>query len=80
MNGSKLLTDKIEDALGLTATLDCHSFDNVELSPLLFDLFLVLLLKTKGNETKRRKLIQVIGEDRVRQLLSQLSEIESSHL
>src|SRR5512146_2016906 len=43
---SKFITNSIRDALGFTLTLDCHSADNVEYSPLLFKLFLVLLYKT----------------------------------
>lgn len=76
MNNSKLLVNRLEDALGLTATLDCKSFHGLELSPLLFDLMVVLLLKTKGNVEKRKKLLEVLGKERVVELLHQLEEIE----
>lgn len=76
MHNSKFLVNRIEDALGLTATLDCKSFSDLELSPLMFDLMLVLLLKTKGNDEKRKKLIDVIGKERVVELLRKLEKIE----
>lgn len=76
LNHSKFTSDRAEELLGLTVTLNCHSFENVELSPFVFDLMLTLLLKTKGNVEKRRKLIEVIGEDRLRELLTQLKQVE----
>jgi hypothetical protein len=76
LNGSRFHTDKVQDALGFTMTLDCKSFDNVEYSPFLFDLLLVLMMKTKGNDSKRRKLLQVLGEDRAREILTQLKGLE----
>jgi hypothetical protein len=76
LTNSKVLTDRVEDALGLTVTLDCHTFEDLELSPLMFDLLLVLLLKTKGNVEKRRQLIAVIGRARVVELLGQLKRLE----
>ncbi len=77
LHHSKFLTDRIEDALGFTVTLDCNSFQDVELSPLLFDLLLCLLLKTKGNTEKRRKLLDVIGRDNAHKILSEMARIES---
>jgi hypothetical protein len=76
LNRSTFVTDKLEDALGLTVTLDCHSFDNVEFSPLLFDLFLCLAIKSRGNTEKRRKLIDVVGRERVYELLSKMKALE----
>jgi hypothetical protein len=76
LTNSRVLTDRVEDALGLTVTLDCHTFEDLELSPLMFDLLLVLLLKTKGNEEKRRKLVEVIGRRRVVELLGELKQVE----
>jgi len=73
---SRFLTDRIEDALGLTLTLDCHSFEDVECSPLIFDLLLLLLAKTKGNTDKRRKLIEFVGRDRAYEILKQLEQLE----
>lgn len=74
---SRFVTERVEDALGLTLTLDCNSFDEVEYSPLLFDLMLVLLMKTKGNNEKRRKLFDLLGKERVRELLHKLGQVES---
>jgi hypothetical protein len=76
LNQSRFLTDDIKDALNFTLSLNCLSFDNVEFSPLLFDLFLCLAIKSKGNTEKRRQLIEVVGRDRVRELLMTLKELE----
>lgn len=76
LNRSQFLTDTIEDSLGFTATINCHTFGNVELSPFLFDLLLCLLLKTKGNTEKRRMLLEVIGKDRAYELLSKMKDLE----
>lgn len=65
LDRSQFATASVRDALGLTVTLDCHSFSGVELSPLVFDLILSLLLMTKGNDEKRIKLEEVIGKERV---------------
>jgi hypothetical protein len=76
LNQSKFLTDEIKDALGFTVTLNCHSFENVEISPLLFDLMLLLLCKSKGNTEKRQKLLDIIGHDRAYELLKQLKTLD----
>jgi hypothetical protein len=76
LNRSQFLTDNISDALGFTLTLNCHSFDNVEFSPLLFDLFLCLILKSKGNVEKRKRLLDVIGHERASHLLTLLKDLE----
>lgn len=76
LNRSKFTTDSIRDALGFTMTLGCHSFDKVEYSPLLFDLFLTLATMTKGNDEKRQKLIDVIGRSRYEAIKRTLSAIE----
>jgi hypothetical protein len=76
LNLSSFVTEKLDEALGFTLTLNCHSFENVEFSPLLFDLFICLALKSKGNTEKRRKLLDVIGRDRAYELLKQLKDLE----
>lgn len=76
LNKSTFITSKIEDALRFTITLDCFSFDNVELSPLIFDLLLCLLIKGKGNTEKRRKLIDVIGRERFSEIYKALEVVE----
>lgn len=73
---STFLTDKIEDALGFTVTLDCMTFDDLELSPLMFDLLMVLLIKTKGNTEKRRRLIDVLGHERLHEILKAMRQLE----
>lgn len=62
LNRSSFVTDKVSDALGFTLTLDCGSFNNVEYSPLLFDLLLYLLTTTKGNDEKREQLVGLLGK------------------
>jgi hypothetical protein len=76
LSRSKFVTSKLKDALNFTLTLNCLSFNQVEMSELLFDLLLCMLLKTKGNTEKRRKLVDVIGEQRVLDILSAISRLE----
>lgn len=77
MNQSKVITENIREVQGLTVTLDCRTFENVELSETVFDLMLLMLVKGKGNTEKRKKLIEVLGgKKRVAEMLSLLSELE----
>jgi len=77
MNHSRLVATDVRDVLGLTVTLDCKTFENVELSPEMFDAFLCLLCKTKGNDEKRKELLKIIGVDTARKLLRKLRATES---
>lgn len=77
LTGSKFLTSDVRDALGFTMTLDCGSFKNVTYSEELFDLLLTLIITTKGNVEKRRKLLDVIGKERVAEILSTLATLEA---
>jgi hypothetical protein len=76
LNGSRFETNTVRDALGFTLTLGCHSFSGVEYSPLLFDLLIVLMTMSKGNDEKRQKLIDVIGVDRHAVLMKILGRLE----
>jgi hypothetical protein len=76
LNRTRLLVEDMQKALDFTVTLDCKSFNNVELSPLLFDLLLILLLKTKGNTDKRNKIITLLGKERISELLKQMEGLE----
>lgn len=76
LNRSRFTTSDLRKALGFTLTLGCHSFDKVEYSELLFDLFLLMAYKSKGNDAKREKLLDVIGRERAEQLLRILSRLE----
>ena len=76
LNGSQFLTDDIRKALGFTVTMNCLSFSNVKLSPLLFDLLLLMLMKTTGNDDKREKLKDVVGRSKAEYLLSILKTLE----
>lgn len=73
---SRFVTDKPEEAIGLTFTMECGTFEDVELSPTLFDMAILMLLKSKGNHEKRQKLLEVLGRDRVIELLRQLKQVE----
>lgn len=65
LNRSKFTTESVREALGFTLTLDCHSFNDVEFSPLLFDLLLFLLTTSAGNDDKRKRLADLLGKERV---------------
>jgi hypothetical protein len=76
LNCSRFTTSSIKDALDFTLTLNCHSFNDVELSPLLFDLLLVLMSTSRGNNEKRRQLVAVVGHRRWEAIQKVLSGIE----
>jgi hypothetical protein len=76
LDHSTFETASIRDALGFTVTLDCHSFSGVELSPLVFNLMLSLLLMTKGNDEQREQIEQVIGKEKVAAFRRLLKVIE----
>lgn len=76
MIGSKFPIDDLRDMLPMTVTLDCFTFGNVELSETMFDAFLLLLCKTKGNTEKRSKLIGIIGRERAYELLKKMETLE----
>jgi hypothetical protein len=76
LNRSEFTTDDVRDALGFTLTLNCHSFSNVKYSPLLFDLLLMMMISTRGNDAKRLKLVEVIGKERFNQLSKILKVLE----
>jgi hypothetical protein len=61
LTGSTFPGQSLADFQGLTLTLDCHSFYNVELSEAALDYILMLLVKTRGNNEKREKIIEAIG-------------------
>jgi hypothetical protein len=76
LNRSKFTTDHIRDALGFTMTLSCLSFNNVEYSELLFDMFLTLATLTSGNDEKREQLKDVVGRERYEALVRVLKATE----
>jgi hypothetical protein len=76
LENSKFKTSKLSDVVGFTLTLgDCNSFENVEYSDFLFDLYLVMAIKSAGNTEKRKKLIELVGKERVIEILRQFSTI-----
>lgn len=76
--GSKFAMTKPEHMVGLTITLDCATFDTLELSPEVFDYMLLLLCRTKGNNDKRLAIIEkVVGHDRSVRLLKETELLEN---
>jgi len=76
--GSRFAMTRPGDIIGLTVTMDCASFSNLELSPEVFDYMLLLMCRTKGNKQKRLDIIEkVIGHDRAFQLLKETELLEN---
>lgn len=76
LNRSKIEPDTIRDLQNFTVTLSCKSFNNVVLNELAFDTLLLLLSKTAGNAEKRKKLLEIVGKDRARQILKEMETLE----
>lgn len=75
--GSKFVMKNPEDVIGLGITLDCYTFNNLELSPEVFDFLMLLICKTKGNNEKRRVILEnVVGHDRAIELLRTFKNLE----
>lgn len=76
--GSRFAMTRPKDIIGLTVTMDCDSFSNLELSPEVFDYLLLLMCRTKGNKQKRLDIIEkVVGHDRAFQLLKETELLEN---
>jgi hypothetical protein len=73
---TKLTATEPEDILGVTLTLNCHTFKNLELSPDAFDLLLLLICKMKGNTEKRRAITDIVGRERTIELLRRMRTLE----
>ncbi len=76
LNQSKILIDDIAKLCGLVLSMNCGSFRNVTLSGLVFDCMVMLLYSTKGNDSKRRKLLSLLGKDRVKELSKNMESID----
>lgn len=76
LNKSRLLIQDINKLRNFNVTMNCGSFKGVQLSELIFDLILMLLISSAGNDTKRRKLVALLGKDRVKQLSKDMEGIE----
>jgi hypothetical protein len=66
LRGAKFTSEDVRDYIGMTATLDCQTFEGVELPPVAFDLFLKLFSLTLGNDEKRKGLRALIDPTRLR--------------
>jgi hypothetical protein len=77
LHSSKFAMTKPEDIIGLTVTMDCNTFKELEFSPEVFDLLLLLICRSKGNNAKRLAIIEhVVGHDRAIQLLKYTELLE----
>ena len=77
LSGCKFDMTKPEDIIGLSLTMDCFTFSNLELTPEVFDLLLLLICKTKGNTEKRLAIIEnIVGHDKSVELLRTLEHLE----
>ena len=77
LRGSKFAMTKPEDIIGLTITMDCFTFDSLELSEEVFDMMLLLICKTKGNTAKRLRIIRdIVGNDKAAHLLKQMKRLQ----
>lgn len=74
---STFTTTKLDEAMGFTFTVgNCNTFRNVAYSEYLFDLFLIMMIQTKGNTEKRKKLIEIVGRDKVHDTLQQFKSLD----
>ena len=65
------------DALRFSVTLDCNTFNGIQMSSQFFDLLLLMLCKTKGNDEKRQAIVDhVIGRKAAREMFVKLSHLE----
>lgn len=77
LSGCKFAMTDPADIIGLTVTMDCFTFSNLELSPEVFDMLLMLICKSKGNNEKRLSIIEnVVGHDRAVELLKKMQHLE----
>ncbi len=66
LHGSKLDASDIRDFLGVTMTLDCFTFEGLQLSPEAFDAILFLLTMTKGNDAARARVEACMDHHRLK--------------
>lgn len=77
LENSKLTATEPQDIIGVSITLNCHTFHNLELSSEAFDLLMLLICKTKGNHDKRRAIVdQIVGRERAVELLRKMRTLE----
>jgi len=65
MHDCVLEAEDMRDILGVTLTLDCHTFGGVRFSPTALDAILFLLTTTKGNDATRQKIEAAIDPERL---------------
>lgn len=75
LSESKIEPRRVVDLLGLTVTLDCLSWRDVELNPLAFDMMMYLLAIGRGNDEKRHKLISMIEPAHMIELVGEYEKV-----
>lgn len=63
---TKLEPKRISDLLGLTMTLDCFTFQDLEMNELAFEILLYLISTSKGNDEKREAIRSLISAKNLR--------------
>ena len=64
--GSSWKPRRAEDMLGVTVTMDCFTFEGLEMNELAFDAFLYMLVMTRGNDAKRDMVRRLIDPRHLR--------------
>lgn len=62
---SRMEPEHLDDILGVTITLDCFSFEDVQYNALALDSILYLLTLTRGNDEKRELLRRAITPEKL---------------
>jgi hypothetical protein len=66
MEGARFVGPDIRDILGLTATLNCKTFQGLELPAVALDGLLKLFSIGKGNDERRQQMRSIIDPHRLR--------------
>lgn len=76
LNKSRFVSDKPEDFMGLVASLDCFTFGNIELSETAIMCLLAMILKTSGNTSLRKKILESTDHQKMFSLLKSFTTLE----
>lgn len=79
MQQSSIRPKRTEDGFGLTLTLDCYSFDEVDVNEVFLDGILYLLTLTRGRDTdeKREAIIDLIGREKYLKMRRHFENLEA---
>jgi hypothetical protein len=76
LNQSRFVSEDPKDFMGLVVSLDCMTFGNIELSETALFCLLAMILKTKGNVSLRKTLLNALPHDKMFGLLKQFQTLE----